>query len=81
MCAGAHPRRSGADVQRSHRDRVADEDMLHAYRNRVRVCEFDDLTMLIGTDAAGRMLEVGMATAEGIDFIVHAMPTREKFMR
>jgi len=37
--------------------------------------------MLIGADEAGRMLEIGMATAEGIEFIVHAMPAREKFLR
>lgn len=60
---------------------VADEDMLHAYRNPIRVFEFDDLTILIGPDAAGRLLEVGSATAEGIEFIVHAMPARQKFLR
>src|SRR5579863_4208327 len=64
----------------ARRHGVADEDMLHAYRNPVRVYEFDDLTMLIGADAAGRVLEIGMATAEGIEFIVHAMPAREKFL-
>lgn len=60
---------------------VADGDMLHAYRNPIRVFEFDDLTMLIGPDAAGRLLEVGTATAEGVEFIVHAMPARQKFLR
>jgi hypothetical protein len=60
---------------------VADEDILHAYRNPIRVFERDDLTMLIGPDAAGRPLEVGTATAEGIEFIVHAMPARQKFLR
>ncbi|MDE3206266.1 MAG: hypothetical protein KGQ66_18820 [Acidobacteriota bacterium] len=60
---------------------VTDDDMLHAYRNPIRVFEFDDLTMLIGSDPAGRMLEVGTATAEGIEFIVHAMPARQKFLR
>ncbi len=55
--------------------------MLHAYRNPVRVYQFDDLTMLIGADEAGRMLEIGTATAEGIELIVHAMPAREKFLR
>ncbi len=65
----------------ARRHGVADQDMLHAYRNPVRVFEFDDLTMLIGADAAGRVLEIGMATAEGTEFIVHAMPAREKFLR
>jgi len=26
-------------------------------------------------------LEIGVAAAEGIEFIVHAMPAREKFLR
>lgn len=56
-------------------------DMLHAYRNPIRVFERDDLVMLIGGDESGRMLEIGVAAAEGIEFIVHAMPAREKFSR
>lgn len=60
---------------------VRDEDMLHAYRNPVRVFQVDDLVMLIGADQGGRLLEVGVATAEGIEFIVHSMPTRPKFLR
>jgi hypothetical protein len=36
--------------------------------------------MLIGPDRAARMLEIGVAHAEGIDFIVHAMPARPKFL-
>ena len=31
-------------------------------------------TMLIGPDLAARLLEVGVNTSGGIDFIVHAMP-------
>jgi hypothetical protein len=53
---------------------------LHACRTPIRVFEFDDLTMLIGSDRADRMLEVGVAHAEGIDFIVHTMPARPKFL-
>jgi hypothetical protein len=60
---------------------IADDDMLHAYRNPIRVFEFDELTMLIGPDPAGRLLEVGTATAEATEFIVHAMPARQKFLR
>ena len=56
--------------------------MLHAYRNSIRVFEFDQLTMLIGSDPAGRLLEVGTATAEGTEFIVHATPAaRQKLLR
>ncbi len=54
--------------------------MLHAYRNPTRVFELDDLIMLIGAEQSGRLLEIGVATAEGIDFIIHAMAARAKFL-
>jgi len=60
---------------------VSDNDMLHAYRNPIRVFSLDDLVMLIGADAAGNLLEIGVATGEGVEFIVHAMPARTKFLR
>lgn len=60
---------------------VSDEDILHAYRNPIRVFDLDDLTMLIGPDHATRLLEVGVVSAEGVEFIVHAMPARDKFIR
>ena len=60
---------------------IQDEDMLHAYRHPVRVFEVGDLVMLIGGDRSGQLLEVGMTEAEGIEFIVHAMPARSKFVR
>jgi hypothetical protein len=59
---------------------IDDEDMLHAYRNPIRVFDLDDLTMLIGPDAAARLLEIGVAEAEGVEFIVHAMAARPKFL-
>ena len=60
---------------------VLDHDMLHAYRNPSRVFDLDDLVMLIGADTAGRLLEIGLVRAEGVEFIVHAMPARSKFLR
>ena len=59
---------------------IADDDMLHAYQHPIRVFDLDDLDMLIGADAAGRMLEIGVTTAEGVEFITHAMATRPKFL-
>jgi len=59
---------------------IEDEEIVHAYRNPIRVFEVDDLIMLIGPDHAARMLEVGVAHAEAIDVIVHAMPARPKFL-
>ena len=60
---------------------ITDDDMLHAYRNPVRVFALDDLRMLICADHAGRLREVGVAAGDGIDFIVHAMAARPKFLR
>lgn len=59
---------------------VADDDILHAYRNPIRVFDLDDLTMLIGPDQSARLLEIGVAGAESIDFVVHAMPARPRFL-
>jgi hypothetical protein len=60
---------------------ISDTAMLHAHRHPVRVFDLDGLTMLIGADETGRPLEVGVVVGEGVEFIVHAMPAREKFLR
>jgi hypothetical protein len=67
-------------VRSAREHQISDDDMLHAYRHPIRVFDLDDLTMLVGADTAGRMLEIGVAQSEGIDFIVHAMPARAKFL-
>ena len=60
---------------------VADEDILHAYQHPIRVLRLDDLTMLIGPDRTARLLEIGVSNGEGVEFIVHAMSARPKFIR
>ncbi|HEX6338295.1 MAG TPA: hypothetical protein VFZ85_15140 [Jiangellaceae bacterium] len=61
---------------------IPDDDILHAYHHLIRVFALDDLTMLIGGDRSGDPLEIGVATSdEGIEFIVHAMAARPKFLR
>jgi hypothetical protein len=61
---------------------IADDDIIHAYRHPLRVFELDDLTMLIGGDRTGRPLEIGLAlSTEGVEFVVHAMAARPKFLR
>jgi hypothetical protein len=60
---------------------VNDDDILHAYRHPTRVLQLDDLIMLIGPSQTGQLLEVGVSRADGIDFIIHAMPARAKFTR
>jgi len=65
----------------ARRHGVSDDDMLHAYDHPIRVFDIEGLVMLIGADESGRLLEIGVATGEGIDFIVHAMPARPRFLR
>jgi hypothetical protein len=55
--------------------------MLHAYRNPIRVFAFDKLTMLIGADQSGQLLEVGLATAEGVEFHRSGHAARAEFVR
>ena len=68
----------------AYRHGVEAVDMLHAYRNPIRVFEqADDMTMYIGGSTNGnRLLEVGTLTsAEGDVFIAHAMLARRKYLR
>lgn len=60
----------------ARKHRIPDADMLHAYRHPVRVFALDGLTMLIGADDSGRMLEIGVQFGDGVDFIVHAPHAR-----
>jgi hypothetical protein len=39
------------------------------------------LVMLVGPGRTGQLLEIGVSHADGIDFIIHAMPARAKFIR
>lgn len=60
---------------------VHDEDLFHAYHHPISVLRLDDLLMLIGPGRAGQLLEVGVSHAEGIDFVVHAIPAWAQFLR
>jgi hypothetical protein len=63
---------------------VTSEDMLHAFRNPIRVFHLeDDLTMYIGPDRSARLIEVGFAVShDDVIVIIHAMrPARAKFLR
>ncbi|MHB1432010.1 MAG: hypothetical protein ACYCVZ_07835 [Streptosporangiaceae bacterium] len=68
-----------ADSARKHG--LADEDILHAYRNPVRAEDLDDgLTMLTGPARDGELLEIG--AVDGLDgpVIVHAMKARPRYL-
>lgn len=67
-------------AESAHRHGVEAIDMMHVYRNPIRVFVADDLVMLIGADSAARMLEVGVIEGSDGDVIVHAMPARSRFL-
>jgi hypothetical protein len=61
---------------------VSDETILHAFNNPVRTEDLDEgLVMLVGTDHAGNLVEVGVVTSDEGPVIVHAMPARPKYRR
>jgi hypothetical protein len=66
----------------ARRHGVSDEEMRHAYANPIRIFELEDgLLMLIGANAAGALLEIGVVGAQGGPVVVHAMAARERFLR
>lgn len=68
-------------VMSARKHGIHEDSMLHAYRNPIRVFDLDGLIMLIGADSSGHLLEIGVAVGDGVEFIVHAMPARQKFLR
>ena len=56
--------------------------MLHAFNHPVFVDDLDDgVTMFVGADHAGNLLEVGVIDSVDGPIIVHAMPARPKYLR
>jgi hypothetical protein len=72
------------DIEASARKHgVADDDMIHAFRNHWKAYETDDpdVTMFIGPSRSGDPLEVGVVIdADGVA-IIHAMRARPKFLK
>jgi hypothetical protein len=59
-----------------------EEDILHAYRNPLRIWDLGDgLTMMVGPTAAATILEIGYVEGDTAVVIIHAMRAREKFLR
>lgn len=67
----------------AHRHGVSDAAMLHALCFPVRhFVQDDSMTMFIGPDKTGTLVEVGVIEWHGIIAIVHAMrPARPKYLR
>lgn len=58
------------------------DQILHALRNPIHVHELDeDMTMIVGADQTGALIEVGFVAAEEGTAVIHAMPARDKFLR
>ena len=56
--------------------------MIHAMTHPILVDDLDDgLTMFVGGDSAGNVLEVGVVDSADGPVIVHAMPARPKYLR
>jgi hypothetical protein len=66
----------------AHNHEVDDDDILHAYNNPILVEEIDEgLLVFVGSDRAGRLLEIGVVGASDGPVIVHAMEARPKYLR
>jgi hypothetical protein len=60
-------------------DRTA---IVHAFNHATRSTDLDEgLTMLVGPDHAGNLLEVGVVDGQDGPVVVHAMPVRPRYLR
>ena len=61
---------------------LGEEDILHAYRNPIRVWDLGDgFTMMLGPNAAAIILEVGYVEGDTAVVIIHAMRARKRFLQ
>jgi hypothetical protein len=67
-------------TESARRHDVSDEDIHHAWRNRITSTELDDgFVMWVGPDWAGKFIEIGVVNDTAI---VHAYrPARPNFLR
>ncbi|WP_419839600.1 hypothetical protein [Candidatus Poriferisodalis sp.] len=60
---------------------ISEEDILHAYRNPIRLYYQHHRVLLVGGGWGGNILEIGVEECEERDVIIHAMPARDKFLQ
>lgn len=67
----------------AHRHGVSNAAMLHAVRFHIRhFVQDDSMTMFIGPDDTGTLVEVGVVEWHGVLAIAHAMrPARSKYLK
>ena len=69
-------------AQSARKHGVSDDTIQHAFNNPISVEDLDEgLTMLIGSDRAGNLYEIGVVGSDEGPVIVHAMRARPKYMR
>ena len=59
---------------------IADEDILHAFRNAVFEVTDDDIMMLIGPNRHGNLIEIALIRSKNRFLIIHAMQAWKKYL-
>lgn len=62
---------------------ISDDDIRHAINNAVAAItqpEQPEFSMLIGPAANAELLEVGVIETDDQDYVIHAMPARDKYL-
>ncbi len=66
----------------AERHGIDNTDIRHAFDHPMRIEGLDDeLFMVIGPDATGRLLEIGIVGGLDGPVVVHAMDARAKYLR
>jgi len=60
---------------------ISDEDMMHAFRNRIRETILDGQIFAIGPDMNGNLLELVYKVADEEVIMFHAMKYRPRHLR
>lgn len=74
----------GVEIRSSARKHgISDDDTRHAIDHAIGAItrpEQSEFTMLIGPDTNAQLLEVGIIATDDQDYVIHAMPARDKYL-
>jgi hypothetical protein len=69
-------------AESAHRHGIDDQDILHPLHNAIWIEALDEgLSMFVGPDRAGSLLEIGVVDSQDGPVVVHAMEARPKYRR
>ena len=60
---------------------IADEDILHAFRNAIFEVTDNDIVMLVGPNRDGNLIEIAIIRSKNGFLIIHAMQARKKYLK